>query len=195
MKPLRRIREDESGVASTVGTIMALLVFLTFMSLIVNQYVPVWMKDSEAAHMAGAFGQFGSFKGAVDLQMLASQMTQNAGLHYVPITTFTPVTLGVDGVPIFSSPTIGDLRSIPSDDPSTAAVEGAPFTTQLTYNIRGVPTRVNESSAGQITLDVFNRYYIRQSIIYENGAVIRWQGDGQTVRVFPTFEVDVVNNT
>jgi len=30
MKPLRRIRQDESGVASTVGTIMALLVFLTF---------------------------------------------------------------------------------------------------------------------------------------------------------------------
>ena len=101
MKPLRRIREDESGVASTVGTIMALLVFLTFLSLIVNQYVPVWMKDSEAAHMAGAFGQFGSFKGNVDLQMLAAQMAHDSGNHFIPITTFTPITLGVDGIPIF----------------------------------------------------------------------------------------------
>ncbi|HYM39678.1 MAG TPA: hypothetical protein VEY12_05985, partial [Thermoplasmata archaeon] len=53
----RDLRRDERGVASTVGTIMALLVFLTFLSLIVNQYVPVWMKDSEAAHMDSAVGQ------------------------------------------------------------------------------------------------------------------------------------------
>src|SRR2546428_665864 len=34
----RRIRSDQDGVASTVGTVMALLVFLTMLSLIVNQY-------------------------------------------------------------------------------------------------------------------------------------------------------------
>ena len=34
---VRPIRRDDRGVASTVGTIMALLVFLTFLSLIVNQ--------------------------------------------------------------------------------------------------------------------------------------------------------------
>src|SRR5512136_3063216 len=117
MKQLRRLREDESGVASTVGTIMALLVFLTFMSMIVNQYVPVWMKDSEAAHMSGAFGQFGTFKGNVDLQMLAAQMAQNAGVHYIPITTYTAVTLGVDGVPIFAGSTVGDLNAYPSLSP------------------------------------------------------------------------------
>ena len=186
MKRTRRIRNDESGVASTVGTIMALLVFLTFMSLIVNQYVPVWMKDSEAAHMSSAFGSFGSFKGDVDLQMLAAQMAQNAGVHYIPITAFTPVTLGVDGIPIFSSPTLGSLESLPDQ---------GPFTTQLTYSIRGSPTRVNESSMGRIILDVLNRYYIHQTVVYENGAVIRWQNDGQAVRAFPTFEVDVLNDT
>src|SRR5438445_12322504 len=63
MKRARRIRRDESGVASTVGTIMALLVFLTFISLIVNQYVRVCMKDSEASHMGNAFGEFGASKG------------------------------------------------------------------------------------------------------------------------------------
>src|SRR5881296_4369989 len=90
MKRLRYIREDESGVASTVWTIMAPLVFLTFISLIVNQYVPVWMKDSEASHLGNAFGQFGAFKGSVDLQMLAAQMAANAGVDYVPISSFTP---------------------------------------------------------------------------------------------------------
>ena len=186
MKTVRQIRPDTSGVASTVGTIMALLVFLTFMSLIVNQYVPVWMKDSEAAHMAGAFGQFGSFKGDIELQMLAAQVAQNAGRHYIPITKFSPVSLGLDGVPIFSSPTIGNLDSFP---------ERGTFTTQFWYSIQGVPTWVNESSSGRIVLDVFNRYYIHQVIVYENGGVIRWQDDGQAMRAFPTFEVDVVNGT
>ncbi len=186
VKPLRRLREDESGVASTVGTIMALLVFLTFLSLIVNQYVPVWMKDTEASHMTGAFGQFGTFKGSIDLQMLAALMAQNAGVHFIPITTFSPVTLGVDGIPIFTSPTLGDLNSFP---------EKSTFSTQLTYSIRGVNTKLNETSAGRVSLDVFNRYYIPQSIIYENGAVIRAQSDGQAIRADPTFEVDVVNNS
>src|SRR5438309_602552 len=62
---IRDLRGDEEGVASTVGTIMALLVFLTFLSLIVNQYVPVWMKDSEASHMNNALGQFGGLNGAI----------------------------------------------------------------------------------------------------------------------------------
>jgi len=186
MKRVRRLREDESGVASTVGTIMALLVFLTFMNLIVGQYVPVWMKDSEASHMSGAFGQMGTFKGNVDLQMLAALMAQNAGVHHVPITTFSPVTLGVDGIPIFAGATLGTLDSFPLQ---------SPWTTQLAYNIRGVSTKLNESSSGRIVLDVFNRYYLHQAIIYENGAVVRWQNDGQSIRANPTFEVEVVNNT
>src|SRR3989338_5831958 len=95
---IRRLRKDERCVASTVGTIMALLVFLTFLSLIVNQYVPVWMKDSEAAHMNGAIGQFGGLKGTIDLQVLAAQMAASIGEHYGPVEAATPITLGLDGV-------------------------------------------------------------------------------------------------
>src|SRR6266496_4163795 len=92
---IRELRSDERGVASTVGTIMALLVFLTFLSLIVNQYVPVWMKDSEASHMNNALGQFSSMKSAIDLQNLAAQ---GSGSDYVPVTAASAVTLGVEGV-------------------------------------------------------------------------------------------------
>src|SRR5213594_2634451 len=81
---IRDIRGDEKGVASTVGTIMALLVFLTFLSLIVNQYVPVWMKDSEASHMNGALGQFRGIKGAIDLQILSAQASKISGTDYIP---------------------------------------------------------------------------------------------------------------
>ncbi len=183
---IRELRSDERGVASTVGTIMALLVFLTFLSLIVNQYVPVWMKDSEAAHMNTALGNFGSLKGAIDLQVLAAQAARNAGAFYIPTTASAAIGLGVDGVPIFAAPTIGTLRSTP---------DSGPFTVRFDYLIKGVPTPVREQSNGTIDLDVANRYYLPQRVAYENGAVIRYQGDGQVVRAQPTFAVIKTNNS
>src|SRR3989304_6186179 len=63
------------------------------------------------------------------------------------------------------------------------------------HHTRGENTKLNETSAGRIALDVLNRYYIPQSVVYENGAVIRSQSDGQAVRADPTFEVGVVNNS
>ena len=175
----RALRRDDEGVASTVGTIMALLVFLTFLSLIVNQYVPVWMKDSEAAHMSGALGQFGGFKGSVDLQVLAAQIARDAGSHYIPVTTSNAITLGTDGVPIFAAPTLGEMAVVP---------DAAAWTVEFYYDIRGVPTFVEEASSGAISLSVQNRYYIPQRLVYENGAVIRWQADGQIIRAPPVFE-------
>ena len=179
---IRRLRRDERGVASTVGTIMALLVFLTFMSLIVNQYVPVWMKDSEAAHMNGAIGQFGGMKGAIDLQILGAQMAQNSGQIFLPTTASSAVTLGLDGVPIFSSPTLGQL---------TADPDLGPWSVFFAYRVGpspGVLTRVWQNASGQIDLFVGNRYFIPQHVVYENGAVIRAQSDGQVIRAEPTFQ-------
>jgi hypothetical protein len=187
---IRDLRGDEDAVASTVGTIMALLVFLTFLSLIVNQYVPVWMKDSEASHMNGALGAFGGLKGAIDLQILAAEAARTSGTHYIPVTASSAVGLGVDGVPIFSGPTIGALRAIP---------DAGSFTVQFSYiPNKLVPSQVatvNESSSGAVQLDVGNRYFIQQTIAYENGAVIRYQNDGQTIRAQPTFVVVKTNNT
>src|SRR6266550_1376643 len=125
---IRDFRSDERAVASTIGTVMALLVFLTFLSVIVNQYVPIWMRDSEASHMNTALGQFGGIKGDIDLQMLAAQASA-------------------------------------------------------------------DQASGAVVLTASNRYYTPQRVVYENGAVIRYQTDGQFVRVHPTFSVLVANNS
>ena len=183
---IRPVRTDDEGVASTVGTIMALLVFLTFLSLIVNQYVPAWMKDSEASHMNVAIGQFGGLKGNIDLQILAAQAAQSVGQHYIPVTTSTAVNLGVDGVPIFAGPTLGRLAAVP---------DSGRFTVTFDYLVRGVRQRVSTFSNGTIELDVANRYYLAQRVAYENGAVIRYQTDGQVIRAMPTFAVANVNNS
>jgi predicted secreted protein len=183
---IRDLRSDERGVASTVGTIMALLVFLTFLSVIVNQYVPIWMKDSEASHMNTALGQFGGFKGAIDIQMLAAQAAQDAGTFTIPVTTSTAVGLGIDGVPIFASGTPGTLELNP---------DAAPFTVVFDYMINGQRRQVTDQASGSVELNAANRYYTPQRIAYENGAVIRYQTDGQFIRVHPTFSVLQSNNT
>jgi len=185
---VRNLRSDEQGVASTVGTMMALLVFLTFMSLIVNQYVPVWMEDAEASHGNGALGQFGALKGAIDLQILAAQIAKS---DYVPVTAASAVTLGTEGVPIFATPTAGSLFSDP---------DAGPFTVAFDYSIltpSGAELRipVREQSNGSITLDIPNRFSVPQRVVYENGAVIRYQNDGQVIRAQPTFLVMRTNNT
>ncbi|HEV8595914.1 MAG TPA: hypothetical protein VGR51_10350 [Thermoplasmata archaeon] len=187
MRNLKRMRSEE-GVASTVGTLMALLVFLMFLSLITNQYVPVWMKDSEASHMNVALGQFSSLKSSIDLQNLAAQ---GSGPEYVPVTTASAVTLGVDGVPIFAVPTLGELSSDPDDGGFTVTFDYL-IPTPSGGDIR---IRVREQSNGSVALDVVNRYYTRQKIAFENGAVIRSQQDGQVVRAQPTFLVTETNHT
>jgi hypothetical protein len=138
--------------------------------------------------MNTALGQFSSMKGAIDLQNLAAQ---DAGSEYVPVTTASAVTLGVDGVPIFATATYGELRSDP---------DAGGFLVTFDYLIPtpsggDLPKRVREQSNGTITLDVANRHYIRQKIAYENGAVIRSQQDGQVVRAQPTFIVTETNRS
>lgn len=182
---IRSVRSDDEGVASTVGTTMALLVFLTFLSLIVNQYVPAWMRDSEAAHVNSVLGQLGGLKEAIDLQILAAQQAATSGLTYIPVTATTAVGLGVDGVPIFSGSTQGTMTAFPT---------AGPFTVVFDYQIQGVRTRVSDVSNGSIDVELQNRYYVPQRVAYENGAIIRRQGDGQVIRAPPIFSVSKVNN-
>ena len=192
---IRDFRSDERAVASTIGTVMALLVFLTFLSVIVNQYVPIWMRDSEASHMNTVLGQFGGVKGDIDLQMLAAQASADAGTFHIPVTTATAINLGVDGVPIFSSPTPGTLELSP---------DAGAFTVSFDYWLpvgcnpalgQCVRKTASDASSGAIVLTASNRYYTPQRVVYENGAVIRYQTDGQFVRVHPTFSVLVANNS
>lgn len=168
---------------------MALLVFLTFLSLITNQYVPVWMTDAEASHMGDALGQVGKFKSDIDLQILAAQTAHQVRRHYIPVTTFSSVKLGVDGVPIFSSPTVGELTVN-----QTYSTWNVSFQYQVGAGNQTVP-EINCDCGGSVRLHVFNRFYPQQTIAYENGALIRAQADGQVVRGEPGFQVLVSNTT
>ncbi len=134
--------------------------------------------------MGNALGQLGDFKADVDTQTLVAQGVAANGKHYIPVTMFATIKLGVDGVPIFSTDTLGQL-----------VINGtiAPWTVWFRYSVSGNNTTVPEASCfqcgGAVILTVFNRYYPQQSIAYENGALIRSQPDGQVIKAPPAFDV------
>ncbi len=176
----RTLRQDNEGVASTVGTIMALLVILTFFSLFINQYVPAYSKEAEAAHMNTVLGQFGSLKGSIDGQVLSAQVAANSGSTYIPTETYSSIQLGTEGIPVFSGPTVGRINGSGDD---------APWSVRFDYTIGSSSYSVNQTSAGNVVLQVNNRYHVPFTIGYEGGAIIMAQRGGEAIRVAPQFTV------
>lgn len=173
----RRLSWDEEGVSSTIGTIMAMMIFLTLLSMFMNQYVPIWMEDNEATHMNDVEGQFATLKHSVDLQILTGMMGS------YDVSLYSPITLGAAGIPMFSAPTLGQLSVNPDPTQSGTRVS-------WNYNVSGdgVQTLYSNSS-GNVKLLVPNRYYVVQTIVYENDAVILDQAEGELVKAPPQISL------
>ena len=169
---------DEEGVASTVGTIMALLVFLTFLTLFTNSYVPVWMTDNERTHMNAAMDQFGTLKGKIDEMVVMAEVTGQTNVNF-----YAPITLGANGIPVFASPTAGQLIYAPYGQGSSS------IKVNFTYDFNGKTKWMNNLGGGMVQLYSPNRYYVEQHICYENGAIIVGQPDGQVVRAIPSLDI------
>ncbi len=162
------IKKSEDGVATTVGTIMALLVFLSLLSLITQQYVPVWMEDQEAYHMEEAMMQFSYLKGTID------NLIMN---EYTDYPMYSTMRLGSEGVPMFASATPGVIRVTPRWGGLS-----------VNFEDDGIP-RTFEGQ-GNISLHVPNRYFEEQTVTYEHGAIILEQPQGAVIRAPPHIRVD-----
>jgi len=167
---------NDEGVASTVGTIMAMMVFLAFLSMFTNQYVPVWMEENEATHMNVVYGQFASLKQAVDMQVLAGVIQGSS-----PVQIFSPVKLGADGIPMFAAPTPGYLSFYRSNSYDNVS---------FSYNTSASIGNHTSKTGGTISMYGPNRYFVEQEYAYENDALILKQPDGQYMKANPQFIVD-----
>ncbi len=179
-----RKRWNDEGVASTVGTIMALMVFLAFLSMFTNQYIPVWMEENESAHMIIAYGQFSNLKQSIDMQILVGIIHGSS-----PVSIYTPITLGASGVPIFAAPTAGYLgayNSISYDNVSFSFNMNN-VSVPMIYDFRS-PLDTS-TLGGTILLEAPNRYYVAQTLAYENDAIILKQADGEHMKSDPQLIV------
>ncbi len=181
-------RWDDEGVASTVGTIMSLMVFLAFLSMFTSQYIPVWMEENEASHMSTAYGQFASMKQAMDMQILAGTIQGTS-----PVQMFSPVKLGAAGIPMFASPTPGYLSVFRTDSYSNISLSYKTVTGSLNGTVGHNATW---NAGGSISLYVPNRYYTPQELAYEGDALILQQPDGEYMKSMPQFRMtraEIVN--
>ena len=178
-KRRRFLKKDREGVASTVGTIMALLVFLAFLGLFTNTYIPIWMLDNERGHMNEVMNEFGEFKSRIDALIVNHQTTGSSS-----ITMYTPFILGAEGVPVFASPTIGQMSYEPSGSSNETGIH-----VDFAYDSGTGTTQVNNSGGGKMELYAPNRYYVQQWVAYENGAIFIRQVDGQSIRAYPSINV------
>ncbi len=173
--PKRPVKNSDEGVSATVGTIMALMVFMFLFGMIQTQYVPVAMKDAEANHMRNVEAQFGTLKEKIDTLIMLN------ALNY---SSYSPITLGSDGIPVFASQTPGFLSFLPSKE-----LVNVSFV--LNKNVSGsVETeRLYGNTSGKIELYVPNRYYVPQTYVYTCGAVILYQSSGSVMRAEPGFSI------
>lgn len=183
--------DNDEGVAATVGTIMALLVFLTFMGLFTNQFVPVWMSDNESAHMSTAIQQFVTLKSQVDISI-----SHNANTRVAPTPVFVPITLSASGIPVFAGPTAGVLEFSPETFgvlpylvpylDVTYTYKSTTSGTERTYSLN---SSNDGHSGGDLDLYCPNRYYVEQHLTYEAGAIILNQSDGEFIVAGPQILV------
>jgi hypothetical protein len=166
-----RLRKDDSGIAATVGTIMTILVFVLVLSFYTMYYVPVYMKDVESRHMTEISNDFMMLKSTIDLQIMKNDRS---------IVMYTPIKLGSDRIPVFTESTSGAIA---------LNTEGG------SIEVKSSDGRCSYKSNGNIVFSANNRYLATQSFIYEGGAIIISQPEGEVVRVgLPIITINKSNS-
>ncbi len=162
---------------------MALLVFLTVLTMITNSYVPAWMNDNERDHQNEVIDQFGDLKSDVDSMIVEQEVTGDNSVNM-----YAPIALGASGVPIFATPTTGFLTYLPEGSGQSSVHVW--FTYNTTNNAK---ISVSNYGGGKVELYSPDRYYVQQYVAYENGAILVNQPDGSTIRAFPDLTLTRAN--
>ena len=173
VRTLRKRTKLMDSNDAVVGIIVALLLIgLAFIVIAMVQtiYVPQWMEQREAEHMGDVANQFSQLKFAIDTQSSTRQ-------KHIPIST--PITLGSKEMSFLSSSRSFGSLDILSDEFTLRVANG---TSSFSY------------SFGAIKYSSKNAYFLDQSYVYEAGAVILSQYQGNTMLIKPAFSVSKEEN-
>jgi hypothetical protein len=171
MKKLRKLKNSNEGV---VGIIIAFLLtglIVVVISIIQTVYVPKWMEEAEAEHMEMVADQFSQLKFAIDTQSAIKQKD-------TPIST--SITLGNKDMPFLTSNKAYGSLEILSDECIIKIIDS--LDNKYMYNI------------SIIKYTCQNNYFLDQSYIFEAGAVIINQIDGNVMAIKPAFNVTNEND-
>lgn len=166
-----KLRDSNEAVVGVVVALLLIGLLFIVIAMVQTIYVPQWMEQREAEHMEDVANQFAQLKFAIDTQSSTRQ-------KYIPIST--PVTLGNKELPfLMSSRAFGSIDILPNG-----------CTVTITYWTGSAGTNSVSYSLGTIKYSSTNAYFLDQSYIYENGALILSQSPGNTMCIKPSFFVD-----
>jgi hypothetical protein len=161
----RKFKKSDDGVVGVVVAVLLIGLLVSIVSILQMVYVPKWMEEREAEHMDEVANQFSQLKFAIDTQSANAQTDK-------PIAT--SITLGSRELPyLMSVRSFGHLEIL-SD---TCVIEiDTPLDT-YTYEL------------GIIKYSSANAYFIDEKFIYECGAIMVSQAQGNSMSIKPSFSV------
>jgi len=161
----RKIKDSDNAVAGVVVAVLLIGLFVSALAVVQSSFVPNWMEQKEAEHMDTVENQFTQLKYAIDTLTVSEN-------KYGLISS--PITLGSKEMPYFSSArSYGNLNILPD-----------------ACNITFENDETEENiSLGSIRYESTNQYFLDQTYIYENGALILSQDKGSSLKVEPSFIV------
>jgi len=161
-----RWRRDRRGASGVVVTLLILMVAVGALSMFMGIYVPLWGKDTEAAHMKLIQTQMLGLKSNIDSQILAGKTS----------TYTTRLTIGDDGGPVFHlTRAPGILRLGP--DAGLYVVSNSTD-----------PNDAQAISRGMLEYSSQNTHFVDQTYRYENGALLVIQGGRAVMKAGPHFD-------
>lgn len=166
MIKIRKLKKSDDAVVGIVVAFLITGLIVIVVSTIQMVYIPKWMEQAEADHMEMVADQFSQLKFSIDTQSVIKQPN-------MPIST--SITLGNKEMPFLkSSRSYGSLEILSDECRVTIIKKGS---SPLSYSL------------GAIKYSSTNSYFLNQAYIYEAGAVILSQSEGDTMTIKPAFSV------
>lgn len=156
---LQKLRGGQrEGVASVIGTIFALMIFMTLLTLLVTSFVPAWEKSNEQGFLDTVVFQMGLVKSA-NLNLMNSETGGS--------TQYVPFVMAPSKVPLFGKNYLGNLEHSSNETVSS-----------MTLSFQDSSGRLSTvTTAGSLTYKLLNSYS-DQVVVYEHGGVILSNIDG-----------------
>lgn len=169
MRIIQTLKTSNDGAAGVIIAILMIGLFITVYALVQAVYVPQWMEQIEAEHMNVVASQFTDIKSSIDILSISQK-------EYMLISN--PITLGSKEMPFFtSSRAYGTIDLRPND----CKIKLETLSGNYLYSL------------GTLEYSSENAYFIDQSHIYENGALILKQLDAELIIIEPSIFVQAYN--
>ena len=168
----RRLNNKDHAVVGIVTTFLIIGLIVIILSILQTTYIPKWMEQTESEHMDQVADQFAQLKFSIDTQAVFEKPD-------IPIAT--SIKLGSKEHPfLMSNRAYGSLEIL-----TNASIITITDNESNTVNF----------SLGIIKYESSNAYFIDQSFIYETGATIVSQSEGNIMTIKPTFTAVKEKNT